>query len=94
MRVLALEVLEGVEVTRGRVAGLRAGDVEPDHAVVAVRDRELRDLPRASLVAHRREQLAYDDRRLGGGHALVEPLLDGPDHLLEGEPLVEVLLGA
>ena len=56
--VLALEVLEGVEVPGGRVARLGAGDVEADHPAVAPGDGELGDLPRAGLVAHRGQQLA------------------------------------
>ena len=49
--VLALEVLEGVEVPGGRVAGLGAGDVEADDAAVAPGDGQLGDLPRAGLAA-------------------------------------------
>ena len=93
--VLALEVLERVEVPGGRVAGLGAGDVEPDHAVVAVGDGELGDLPRARLVPHRGQQLAYDDPgRRGGCHPLRRsPSCTARDDLVEGEPAVEVLLG-
>ena len=36
--------LEGVEVARRRVAGLASGDVEPDHALVAVAHGQLGDL--------------------------------------------------
>ena len=51
-----MDVLEGVQVAAGRPACLRAGDVEADHAVVAVPDREFGDLQRARRGAHRGEQ--------------------------------------
>ena len=72
--VLALEVLEGVEVAGGRVARLGARDVEADDAPVAVAAGELGDLQRARLVPHRGEQLADHDRVAAGcaGHPLVE----------------------
>src|SRR5690348_4940278 len=41
VEVLPLQVLERVDVTGGRVTGLRTGDVEADHAAVTVGDREL-----------------------------------------------------
>src|SRR4051794_18778791 len=81
VRVLALEVLEGVEVPRGWVAGLGAGDVEADHALVAVLHRQLCDLPGARGVPHRRQQLSYDDPASGLPHALVEALLHRPHDL-------------
>ena len=62
MRVLALEVLERVEVPGGRVARLGARDVEADDALVAVGGGQLGDLAAAGLVPHRGQQLAYDDR--------------------------------
>ena len=93
-RVLALEVLERVEVPGGRVAGLGAGDVEAGHAAVAPGDGELGDLAGAGLVPHRGEQLAHRDPALGpAGHALLEALLDGGDDLVEGQPGGDVLLG-
>src|SRR6476646_5723772 len=73
--VLALEVLEGVEVAGGRVARLRTRDVEAGHAAVAPGDGELGDLHRAGLVTHRGQQLAYDDAPAGGRHPLLEALL-------------------
>ena len=91
--VLALEVLERVEVPGGRVAGLGAGDVEAGHAAVAPGDGQLGDLHRARLVAHRGEQLADDDPAAGGRLAGLEALLDGRDDLVEGEALLDVLLG-
>ena len=96
VRVLALEVLEGVEVAGGRVARLRAGDVEADHAAVAVADHQLGDLARACLVAHRGHELAGDDRVAGVaglGLPLGEALPDLVDDLLELHPALEVLLG-
>ena len=91
--VLALEVLERVEVTGRREARLGAGDVEAGDAAVAPRDGELGDLHRAGLVPHRGEQLADHDAPVGGRDALVEALLDGRDDLVEGEPVADVLLG-
>ena len=85
MRVLALEVLERVEVPGGRVAGLRAGDVEPGDAAVAPGDAELRDLARAGLVAHRGQQLADHDPATGRRLALVEALLHRGHDLVERE---------
>ena len=96
MRVLALEVLEGVEVPGGRVARLGARDVEAHDALVAVGGGELGDLPAAGLVAHRGQQLAYDDRLAVAARlvlALDEPVAHGLDDLLQGEPAGEVLLG-
>ena len=71
--VLALEVLERVEVPGRRVARLGAGDVEAGHAAVALGDGELGDLHRAGLVAHGGEQLPHHDPAARGGRALVEP---------------------
>src|SRR4029078_7193915 len=44
VKVLPLQVLERVQVARGRVPGLGAGDVETDHADVAEPDPRLRAL--------------------------------------------------
>ena len=93
--VLALEVLERVEVAGRWVARLGPGDVEAHDAPVAVRDDELGDLARASLVAHRGQQLAHDDRAtaLGRGRgALLEPLPHRVHDLLQPEALPQVLL--
>ncbi len=54
VEVLAHHVLEGVEVTGRREAGLGAGDVEADHAGVAKAHRELGDLVAACRRAHGR----------------------------------------
>ena len=93
MGVLALEVLERVEVAGRREARLRPGDVEAGHAAVAPGDGELGDLAAARLVAHRGEQLAYDDPAPGLRDPGVEPRLHGGDDLVEGEPGLDVLLG-
>ena len=70
VEVLAADVLERVEVPRGPVAGLGPGDVEADDAVVAVPDRQLRDLHRVGGLAHRGEQRPDDDRAAGPRRAL------------------------
>jgi len=44
VEVLPRHVLERVEVAGRRAAGLGAGDVEPDHADIAVPHRKLGDL--------------------------------------------------
>jgi hypothetical protein len=96
VEVLAVQVVERVEVPRGRVAGLGAGDVEADDAVVAVPHGELGDLAAAGRVPHRRDEGADPDRRpaLGRlGHPVLEALLHGRDDLVEGQPALEVLLG-
>ena len=94
--VLALEVLERVEVPGGRVARLRARDVEADDPLVAVGDGQLGDLPAAGLVPHGGEQLAHHDRPVvGAGEllALDEPVPDGLHDLLQRQPGGQVLLG-
>jgi len=55
----------------------------------------LGDHARAGLMAHRGQQLAYDDGPVGAAcrHPLVEPLLHRADDLLEGQVALEVLLG-
>ena len=65
MGVLALEVLERVEVPGGRVPRLGAGDVEAGDPAVAPGDRQLGDLAGAGLVAHGGQQLADDDPAAG-----------------------------
>ena len=93
MEVLALEVLEGVEVAGRGVAGLGAGDVEPGHAAVAPLHGQLGDLHRPGGVPHGGQQLAHHDAPVGGRHALVEAALHRFDDLVEGQALLEVLLG-
>ena len=48
-------------MTGGRVTGLRAGNVEPNHAFVPEPDRQLRDLAGQRGVPHRGDQTAHDD---------------------------------
>ncbi len=94
--VLALEVLEGVQVPGGRVTGLGARDVEADHAEVAVAVGEFGDLQGAGRVPHGGEQGADADAVTGGPGpplAFPEALVDGLDDLFEGEPALQVLLG-
>src|SRR6185312_825484 len=95
VRVLLADVLEGVEVTGGREALLGPGDVEADHADVAVAHRQLGDLPRARGVAHRGEQAADPDLspgRRGRRAALPKPLQYGLDHGVEVQPGLDVQL--
>ena len=96
VEVLALDELERVEVPSRRVAGLRAGDVEPAHPDVAVVHGELGDLERAGRGAHRREQRPDDDRPPGGGgrgHSDVETGEHRLHHLVELEPRLGVEFG-
>ena len=63
VEVLRRDELEGVEVAGGRVAGLAAGDVEADHAGVAVAHGQLGDLGGVGGVAHGRDDRADRERR-------------------------------
>jgi hypothetical protein len=56
----------GVEVAGGREAGLRAGDVEADDALVAVAHGQRRDLAGPGGVPHRGQQGADADPVPGG----------------------------
>ena len=88
VEVLALEVLEGLEMQRGRVAGLASGDVEADHATVPVPHGRLGDLQGVGVGAHRRKEGA--DRETRAGRALGESGQHGLDDLVEGEALLRV----
>ena len=93
---LAAQVLERVEVARGREPGLGAGDVEADDTAVAVRDDELGDLARARGGAHRGQQRPHRDAVAGvrsNPLALREALEHGVDHLGQCEPAGDVQLG-
>jgi hypothetical protein len=95
--LLALQVLERVEVPGGREAGLRPGDVEADHPVVAVRHGELRDLHRTGRVPHGGEQLAAHDRRSAPLRLLLpvgEALPHGLDDRVQAEPASRCCSGA
>lgn len=94
--VLALEVLEGVEVTGGREARLGARDVEAHHTQVAVAVGQFGDLQGTGRVPHGGEQGADPDAVAvvpGTPFTLPEALVDGLDDLFEGEPGLQVLLG-
>ena len=62
VEVGAVDELERVEVAAGREARLGPGDVEADHALVAVADRQLGDLHRTRELAHGGDDGADDDR--------------------------------
>ena len=91
MEVLPGDVVEGVEVAARRVAGLGARDVEPDHAVVPVADRQLRDLERSGRRPHGGEERA--DRDGTADASSPEPLEHGFDDLVGGEPALQVQFG-
>ena len=96
MEVLPLDQLEGIEVSRGREAGLRPGDVEADDALVAVPHRKLGGLDRAGRLAHRGdEQLQRDPPPLLARLmlALAEPVEDRRHHLVEREAALGGELG-
>ncbi len=61
MEVLAVDELECIEMACGRVAGFGPGDVESNHAVVAVADGEFGYLDAASRVSHGGDQCADTD---------------------------------
>jgi len=91
VEVLPLHVLERVQVPAGRPAGLRPGDVEPDHAQVTVTDGQLGDLQRPRRGSHRGDQGTYGDA--GAGAAQPETGEDGLDHLVQAEPASQMKLG-
>ncbi len=93
--VVLREIIERMLELAGRKAGLGAGDVEADHAVIAVAHREFCDLEPAVCVAHRAHELADPDAATGVSHllhALVDALLHGLDHLVEAQAATQVLL--
>ncbi len=91
VEVLPLEVLERVQVPARRPAGFRPRDVEPDHALVPVADRELGDLQRPGRRAHGGEQRVHRDPAALA--ALAEPLEHGLDDLVEAQTAFGVQLG-
>ena len=96
VEVLPLQVLEGVQVPGGRVAGLGAGDVEADHAAVAVAHRELGDLHRAGRVPHGGQQGAHPDRptgRAASRRPSANPSSTASTTSSSLRPRLEVLLG-
>ena len=95
--VVVSHVLEGVQVPGGRVARLRAGDVEADNSLVAEPDRQFGDLARPRGVPHRGDQAAHRDGvalAAGGLLAIGEAGKHGVDHLIEGETAVDMRSGA
>ena len=96
-QVLAGQPGEGLGEAAGREPGLGAGDVEADHAGVAVTHGQLGDLLGAVQVAHGGDQLAGLDGGAGGlgcVHALLQSGLDGLHGLVQGQSLLQVLLGS
>ena len=80
---------------RRREALLGAGDVEPDHAHVAVADGQLGDLPRPRRVAHRGQEAADADAAAGRGgrrRPLPKALEYRLDHRIQPEPALDVQL--
>src|SRR3984957_741778 len=91
VEVLPGHVLERVQVPGRRAARLGAGDVEPDHALVPVPDRDLGDLQRARGGPHRGEQRVHGDA--ASGAAQPEAFQHRADHLFQGESAGHVQLG-
>ncbi len=91
MEVLALHVLEGVEVAGRGMTGLGAGDVEADHAGIPPTHGQLRDLEATSSRPHRRQQRVDGEARAGRDPP--ETLEDGVDDFVECQPGIEMLLG-
>src|SRR5688572_28470211 len=79
--VFAAAELERIEMGFWRMAGLLTGDVEADHALLAVGDRELGHLERVGAIAHCADDLAQRDRMARFG--AFEATHDGRDNLLE-----------
>lgn len=95
-RVVVSHVLEGIQVARRRVAGLGAGDVEADNALVPEPDCQLGDLAGHRRVPHRGDQQAHHDRTARAGTGLLavgESSQHGIDDRVEGHPAVDVQLG-
>jgi len=84
VEVLALDEVEGLEMSGGRVAGLGAGDVEAHHAGIAPTHGELGDLETARRGAHGRQDRV--DREIGAGRTASEARHDRVGHFVEGEP--------
>ena len=92
-RVVVPHVLERVQVTRRRITGLGARDVEADDALVAEPDRQLGDLQRAGRVPHRGDQAAHRDGASVGADGLLavgEPGQHRVDDVVERQPFVDV----
>ena len=81
VEVVAHHAREGVQVARGRVARLGAGDVEAADALVAVAQRQLGDLEAARLLAHGRAE--HPHGQLAARGAALEAGQDRLDDLVE-----------
>ena len=92
MEVLVGDEVEGVEVPRRRVAGLRPGDVEPDHSLVTMANRHLGDLDRARGLAHGGDDQPDRDRSPLGASA--EALEHGGDRFVERQAAIGQELGS
>src|SRR6478752_2146557 len=94
--VVVSHVLEGVEVSRRWVACLGARDVEPHNALVPEPDRQLGDLQRPGLVAHRGHQATHGDRAPFGAGGLLsvgEARQHRVHHRVKRKPAVDVQFG-
>ena len=91
VEVLALHVLERIEVAGRRVAGLGARDVEAHDARITPAHRQLGDLQAAGGRPHGRADGV--DREVGARRADPEALQDGVEHLVQGQPGLDVELG-
>ena len=93
VEILVADMVEGVEVARRPVAGLRPGDVEAHDALVAPAHGEAGDLGRSFELAHRRNERPDDDPGAGGRGpplALAETVLDGLHHPVERQAALDV----
>ncbi len=79
-------------MARRRESRLGAGDVEPDDAVVAPPHRDLGDLARSRLSAHRGEERVHGDRMARGGGPL-RPDPEAVDHRADDVIEPELALG-
>ena len=91
VEVVAHHAREGVQVARGRVARLGAGDVEAADPLVAVAQRQLGDLEAAGLLPHGRAE--HPHGQLAARGAALEAGQDRLDDLVELEPGPDVQLG-
>ena len=84
VRILAPQILEGVQMARGRETGFSPGDIEADDPAISVLHREFRDLLGVRGCPHRRQQDSDPDpstATYGASGALVEAVEDRFDHL-------------
>src|SRR6202044_2556816 len=96
VEVLLFIVLVILWVPARRPARLGARDVEPDHALVPVADRELGYLQRPGCRPHRRKQGIYPDSPAPpglAGAAVAETLQHRLDHFVQAQPTLGVQLG-